>query len=421
MEATTAATGRPTTGSKTIADLLAAGREAVRRSPGAAPQARRRVARRQLRRGRRGRVGDRPRPDRPRRRARRARLHPLPTRAPSGRTATSRSPRRARPSSRSTRRTRRRSASGSPGNSEARAVVCEDAAQVAKIVAVRERLPDLRTIVVIDPAGDVADAVSLDEVRERGRGVEDVASSRQRAAAVTPEDPFTFIYTSGTTGPPKGCVLSHGNYRDVLDMCETIDVVRGRRVRLPVPPARPRLRAADPAADASTSAARSRTSAATRSRSSPSWRRSSRPTSRRCRASSRSSTRSPRPASSRRLRGAVRRDGRARRQGPRPRRPAASRSRRSCQKPFDAGRRAGVRERARSSAAACARPSPAPRRSRRRSSSSSTPPACPVLEGYGMTETATVATYSTLEDHKFGTVGARCRASRSGSPRTARC
>jgi len=29
----------------------------------------------------------------------------------------------------------------------------------------------------------------------------------------------------------------------------------------------------------------------------------------------------------------------------------------------------------------------------------------PVLEGYGMTETATVATFSTVEDHKFGTVG----------------
>src|SRR5919107_3589313 len=53
------------------------------------------------------------------------------------------------------------------GNSESRAIVCEDAEQVAKIVAVRERLPHLRTIVVIDPAGDVAGAVALDEVRER--------------------------------------------------------------------------------------------------------------------------------------------------------------------------------------------------------------------------------------------------------------
>ena len=29
----------------------------------------------------------------------------------------------------------------------------------------------------------------------------------------------------------------------------------------------------------------------------------------------------------------------------------------------------------------------------------------PVLEGYGMTETATAATFSTLENHRFGTVG----------------
>ena len=29
----------------------------------------------------------------------------------------------------------------------------------------------------------------------------------------------------------------------------------------------------------------------------------------------------------------------------------------------------------------------------------------PVLEGYGMTETATVATYSTIEHHRFGSVG----------------
>jgi long-chain acyl-CoA synthetase len=103
------------------------------------------------------------------------------------------------------------------GNSESVAVVCEDASQVAKIVAVRERLPQLRRLIVIDPSGDVADAVSLDEVRERGRG-RDAAELRARTEAISPEDPFTFIYTSGTTGPPKGCVLSHGNYRSVLDM-----------------------------------------------------------------------------------------------------------------------------------------------------------------------------------------------------------
>jgi long-chain acyl-CoA synthetase len=112
------------------------------------------------------------------------------------------------------------------GNSESVAVVCEDAAQVAKIVAVRDRLPDLRTIIVIDPTGDVADAVPLDEVRARGQQ-RDPAELEARAAAVTAEDTFTIIYTSGTTGPPKGCVLGHGNYRRTLDMCETLGVLRG--------------------------------------------------------------------------------------------------------------------------------------------------------------------------------------------------
>jgi long-chain acyl-CoA synthetase len=110
------------------------------------------------------------------------------------------------------------------GNSEARFVVCEDASQVAKIVAVRDRLGALEGLVAIDAAGDVADALALDDLRERGRA-RDVAEIEERARAVRPEDPYTFIYTSGTTGPPKGCVLSHGNYRSVLSMCEEIRVL----------------------------------------------------------------------------------------------------------------------------------------------------------------------------------------------------
>ena len=112
------------------------------------------------------------------------------------------------------------------GNSEARAIICEDASQVAKIVAVRDNLPNLETVIVIDPSGDVADAIALDDVRERGRAVEP-ARLEERTASVGPDDAFTFIYTSGTTGPPKGCVLSHGNYRGVLDMCESIGVLEG--------------------------------------------------------------------------------------------------------------------------------------------------------------------------------------------------
>ena len=113
------------------------------------------------------------------------------------------------------------------GNSEAVAVVCEDAEQLAKIQQVRERLPQLRHLVVMEPGGETGDAITLDALRERGRG-RDEAELLARADAVGPEDPFTFIYTSGTTGPPKGCVLTHGNYRSVLNMCLDLGVLGTR-------------------------------------------------------------------------------------------------------------------------------------------------------------------------------------------------
>jgi len=103
------------------------------------------------------------------------------------------------------------------GNSESVAIVCEDGSQVAKIAAVRDQLPRLRHIVVVEGTHANDGTVSLGELRARGRA-RDKAELEARAHAVTKADAYTFIYTSGTTGPPKGCVLSHGNYRAVLDM-----------------------------------------------------------------------------------------------------------------------------------------------------------------------------------------------------------
>ena len=45
----------------------------------------------------------------------------------------------------------------------------------------------------------------------------------------------------------------------------------------------------------------------------------------------------------------------------------------------------------------------------------------PVMEGYGMTETSTVATTSRPEDHSSARSASRCPASRSRSPTTASC
>src|SRR4051794_19725823 len=95
------------------------------------------------------------------------------------------------------------------GNSESRFVICEDASQVAKIVAVRDQLPKLEAIIAID---ECEDALSIESLRKRGRS-RDAGEVAERVAAVKPDDPYTIIYTSGTTGPHKGCVLTHGNYR----------------------------------------------------------------------------------------------------------------------------------------------------------------------------------------------------------------
>jgi long-chain acyl-CoA synthetase len=111
-------------------------------------------------------------------------------------------------------------------DSGACAVVCENEEQLAKILAVRENLPELRTIVVMEPPADAVNsaaaklgAITLADVRERGRAGDPPELERRREA-VRPDDTFTIIYTSGTTGPPKGCVLTHANYRAILQSVE---------------------------------------------------------------------------------------------------------------------------------------------------------------------------------------------------------
>jgi long-chain acyl-CoA synthetase len=115
------------------------------------------------------------------------------------------------------------------GNSEAVAVLCENEAQAAKIRAVRGNLPNLRDIVVMEPGDGAEDAITFAQLREHGRA-RAASEWEARYGAVTPEDDFTFIYTSGTTGPPKGCVLTHHNYRSVIDMCLRLDVMHADEI-----------------------------------------------------------------------------------------------------------------------------------------------------------------------------------------------
>jgi long-chain acyl-CoA synthetase len=107
-------------------------------------------------------------------------------------------------------------------NSDAKVVVVEDDEQIEKIRAVRDKLPALEHVVRMTGSSD--DAISSEDLSARGAG-KDAAAWKQRYEAVSGEDICTFIYTSGTTGPPKGCIISHGNYRAMLDMVNATSVI----------------------------------------------------------------------------------------------------------------------------------------------------------------------------------------------------
>ncbi len=113
-------------------------------------------------------------------------------------------------------------------HSDSRAIFVEDAEQLAKVREVRDRCPELRHVIVMDPSGaDLGeDSISVEDLRARGRA-RDVAELIARQEAVTPDDICLYIYTSGTTGPPKGCLLSHANYRAITDSVVDQSVLEG--------------------------------------------------------------------------------------------------------------------------------------------------------------------------------------------------
>jgi long-chain acyl-CoA synthetase len=102
-------------------------------------------------------------------------------------------------------------------DSGARFAVVSNGVQLEKIQHVRHQLPSLEALVVIDPAGAVSPSVlTFDALADRGhaRMVQEWGAGREfrdAARQVSPGDLATIIYTSGTTGEPKGVMLTHGN------------------------------------------------------------------------------------------------------------------------------------------------------------------------------------------------------------------
>jgi len=111
------------------------------------------------------------------------------------------------------------------GDSGAVAVVVENAAKLAKLDDLREQLPELRHVLIID-AGDPGGAgvTSIEQLRAQVRQA-DAAEVARRVAGVHADDPALIIYTSGTTGRPKGCVLTHRNMTASCRITQELDIL----------------------------------------------------------------------------------------------------------------------------------------------------------------------------------------------------
>ena len=115
------------------------------------------------------------------------------------------------------------------GHADCKTSCVENAAQLAKLAGIKERLPELATAIVLDTAeltdaarqqaqGHGLNVLTLEDlVRAGGEQGQPEALFRAEAAKGTPDDVATIIYTSGTTGEPKGVMLTHTNFVYQID------------------------------------------------------------------------------------------------------------------------------------------------------------------------------------------------------------
>ena len=112
-------------------------------------------------------------------------------------------------------------------DSGTRLVFAEDDAQIAKLRALRDHLPDVIRVVTFDGHPDGEWVLSLADLQALGARhlVEHPSAVDEAVAAVRPEHLATLMYTSGTTGRPKGVELPHRCWTYVGAGAQAIDIL----------------------------------------------------------------------------------------------------------------------------------------------------------------------------------------------------
>ena len=94
---------------------------------------------------------------------------------------------------------------------DAPVVVVENESYLSRVLSVRNQLPNLRHIVVMDSPATLPPGVVAWSDWVRQGAAETSEAFDARVAAIESEDVATLIYTSGTTGHPKAVMLTHAN------------------------------------------------------------------------------------------------------------------------------------------------------------------------------------------------------------------
>ena len=105
-------------------------------------------------------------------------------------------------------------------NAEVTGLVLSSAEQVDKILGVKDKLPELRFLVVMDEDGKREGVQLMTDVEIMGSRQDNESQFIRRWQARKLDDLLTLIYTSGTTGHPKGVMLSHDNLISNVLSCE---------------------------------------------------------------------------------------------------------------------------------------------------------------------------------------------------------
>ncbi len=118
---------------------------------------------------------------------------------------------------------------------EARTLIVEDWAQLAKALQVRGRIAGVEQIVVIQgDEGRGSSILTWDQLRHLGRerAQELKGVLADRVVSTSPDDVATIVYTSGTAGTPKGVIQTHANHMASLRALAQIPGVEAGDVHL---------------------------------------------------------------------------------------------------------------------------------------------------------------------------------------------